>query len=262
MSRRTSSGHEPDAFNRRDLDAYLALRPRSGVHAAHTELEGGSLTTAMTARDGESLDVFPDFRSRSRRSRSWEDDRARPFEAGGKRRAHRGTCLARVTVRHARSTGRATAEAKPKPSKPPGCGSRRCRRRTSRSSTALRSGWPARCELRSSLAGPADAGKEQRREREPRRQRQAAERQREAGAPERGAIPVHHFKRRTGRSRLDTKSGEPVEPADHRAQSPVAASGRVDADHPIPGGRHRPHHQHGGAQSEKTCTDADSSMAT
>ncbi len=79
-------------------------------------------------------------------------------------------------------------------------------------------------------------------------------------AAERGAVPVNDLERGAGRSRLDAKPGQPVEPADDRAQSPVAArSGRGGS----PG-----HGWTGTAQttstamprSENTCTDADVSI--
>ena len=40
---------------------------------------------------------------------------------------------------------------------------------------------------------------------------------------DRGAVPVHDLQRVTGRGGLDAKARQPVEPADHRAPSPLAS---------------------------------------
>jgi ketosteroid isomerase-like protein len=131
-----------DALNRRDLDAFLALMdPEVEFTTRFAQMEGGS---QYRGHDGvrewweDLLAIFPDFRVEVLEVRDLGDLAVaiREFVATASTAMCRSRrrCGARPSFVTARWSGGRPAGPRPKPSKRPGCGSRRCRRRTSRSS--------------------------------------------------------------------------------------------------------------------------------
>jgi ketosteroid isomerase-like protein len=128
-----------EAFNRRDLDALLAFMD-DDVEAVPilVAMEGGYRGHDGIRRWwGDLLDAFPDFtievlEVRARGDLTLAIVRIAPAARVATSRSSRRSGLPPSSVTR-RSSGGAPTQLKPKPSKPWGCGSRRCRRRTWRS---------------------------------------------------------------------------------------------------------------------------------
>ena len=128
-----------DAFNRRDLDAVLALMDADVEYvSAWSPSRAATTATTESAAGGEPARHLPRLHHRGIEVR----DLGNLTIATLRNSAHSGGSAVAVeqthwgvarVARQRSSSGAAATGPKPKPSKPSGCGSRRCRRRTWRS---------------------------------------------------------------------------------------------------------------------------------